>query len=61
MPETGSAEKKLKVFISFSRKDTAFAQQIVAALQARGIAPEIDTRDLPKFEDWRRAAEATLK
>ena len=46
--------KKLKVFISYSRKDVAFAQKIVAALDARGLASKIDTRDLPKLEDWRR-------
>src|SRR6516225_2189613 len=54
MPETRAAEKKLTVFISYSRKDLAFAQKIVAALEARGLAPRIDTRDLPKLEDWRR-------
>jgi hypothetical protein len=48
------AAKKLKVFISYSRKDLAFAQHIVAGLEARGLAPKIDTRDLPKLEDWRR-------
>src|SRR5258708_4472657 len=47
-------EKKLKVFISYARKDITFAQQIVAALESRGLAPKIDTRDLPKLEDWRR-------
>jgi hypothetical protein len=30
------------------------AQRIVAALEARGLSPKIDTRDLPKLEDWRR-------
>ena len=55
MAATGAADqKKLKVFISYSRKDIAFAQKIVAALEARGLAPKIDTRDLPKLEDWRR-------
>jgi len=44
---------KLKVFISYSRKDLDFAQAIVVALEARGLAPKIDTRDLPKLEDWR--------
>jgi WD40 repeat protein len=53
MAEAGAGEK-LKVFISYSRKDIAFAQRIVAALEACGIAPKIDTRDLPKLEDWRR-------
>src|SRR5580704_7733085 len=55
MVATQAAEpKRLKVFISYSRKDVAFAQKIVAALEARGVAPKIDTRDLPKLEDWRR-------
>jgi WD40 repeat protein len=55
MAETrGAEEKNLKVFISYSRKDIAFAQRIVAALETRGLAPKIDTRDLPKLEDWRR-------
>jgi TIR domain len=55
MAESRAAEnKKLKAFISYSRKDVLFAQRIVAALEARGLAPKIDTRDLPKLEDWRR-------
>lgn len=49
-----NAPKKLKVFISYSRKDLAFAERIVSALEARGLAPKIDLRDLPKLEDWRR-------
>jgi hypothetical protein len=55
MVETCAAEdNKLKVFISYSRKDVVFAQRIVAALEARGLAPKFDTRDLPDLEDWRR-------
>jgi hypothetical protein len=54
MAETRTVQTKLKVFISYSRKDVAFAQHIVAALETRGIAPKIDTRDLPKLGDWRR-------
>ena len=55
MPESRAAEEnKLKVFISYSRKDLAFAQLLVAALEARGLAPSIDTRDQPDLEDWRR-------
>jgi hypothetical protein len=54
MAETRAAEKRLKVFISYSRRDLSFAQQIVSALEARGVAPKIDMRDLPKLEDWRR-------
>jgi hypothetical protein len=54
MAESRPADKKLKVFISYSRKDLVFAERIVAALEARGLTPKIDTRDLPKLEDWRR-------
>ena len=45
MFEACAAEKGLKVFMSYSRKDIAFALRIVAALEGRGLAPEIDTRD----------------
>jgi hypothetical protein len=48
------AEHKVKVFISYSRRDRAFAERLVAALEARGLEPKLDTRDLPKLEDWRR-------
>jgi WD40 repeat protein len=48
------ATGKLNVFVSYARKDLAFAEQIVSALEARDIAPKIDTRDLPTLEDWKR-------
>ena len=44
----------LRVLISYSRHDRTFAERIVSALEERGLAPRIDTRDLPKLEDWRR-------
>jgi hypothetical protein len=47
-------DTKLKVFISYSRKDADFAQQLLLALETRGLAPKIDTQDLPKLEDWKR-------
>jgi hypothetical protein len=49
-----AADHKIKVFISYARKDIAFARRITAALEARGVTARIDTRDLPKLEDWRR-------
>jgi TIR domain len=33
------ADQKLKVFVSYARKDLTFAEKIVAALEARGLAP----------------------
>jgi hypothetical protein len=47
-------QRQLNVFVSYSRKDINFAQKVVAALEARGLTPKIDTRDLPKLEDWLR-------
>jgi hypothetical protein len=44
--------RKLNVFISYSRADLARAKEIVAALEARGLACTIDTRDLPYGEKW---------
>jgi hypothetical protein len=49
-----AGDRKIRVFISYSRKDIHFAQQIVAALETRGISAKIDTRDLPTLEIWRR-------
>jgi hypothetical protein len=45
MLEARAAEKGLKAYISYSREDIAFAQRIVAALEARGLAHKIDPRD----------------
>jgi len=40
-PKSGN-EPKTKVFISYSRKDMAFADRLEAALKARGVEPLID-------------------
>jgi hypothetical protein len=43
---------KSKVFISYSRKDMAFANPLDAALRVRGFAPLIDRQEIYAFEDW---------
>src|SRR5436305_4143467 len=50
-PTTG-AQPKAKIFISYSRKDMAFADRLEAALKARGFEPLIDRTDIYAFEDW---------
>ena len=45
---------KLKVFVSYSRRDIAFADRLVEALKLRGFEVLIDRQDLPKLEDWER-------
>src|SRR5262245_42132319 len=52
MADPGAAEK-LKVFISYSRKDSAeFADELVAGLEYGGFAPFLDRHDIVAGEDW---------
>jgi formylglycine-generating enzyme required for sulfatase activity len=45
--------QKLKVFISYSRKDSSdFADEIVAGLELAGFEPFIDRQDIAAGEDW---------
>ena len=43
---------KARVFISYSRKDMAFADRLDVALKQRGFEPLIDRTDIYVFEDW---------
>ena len=52
MSDSGSVHDGLKVFISYSRRDMASADRMVAALEAAGFAVTIDRRDLPYGEEW---------
>ena len=52
MADPGAGEK-LKVFISYSRKDSAeFADELVAGLEYGGFAPFLDRHDIVAGEDW---------
>src|ERR1700726_2313657 len=57
-PETG--QSKAKVFISYSRKDLAFADRLDAALKARGFETLIDRTDILAFEEWWKRVEALI-
>ena len=47
------ASEKLKVFISYSRRDAAeFADDLVAGLELAGFAPFLDRHDIAAGEDW---------
>lgn len=48
------SNRALKIFISYSRRDVAFADKLATALKARGMNVMIDHQDLPKLEDWER-------
>src|SRR5215471_7997159 len=50
MADTG---QRLKVFISYSRKDSSdFADELVAGLELAGFEPFIDRHDISAGEDW---------
>jgi len=49
-----SNKDALGVFVSYARRDAAFAARLVEALERRGLRARIDTRDLPTLEEWRR-------
>ena len=52
MAEAGFAEK-LKVFISYSRRDSSdFAEELVAGLELAGFAPFLDRHDIAAGEKW---------
>ncbi len=44
----------LKIFISYSRRDLAAADAMVAALEGHGFSVTIDRRDLPYGEEWQK-------
>jgi hypothetical protein len=45
-------DRKVKVFISYSRKDEDFAQELLAGLQLVGFEPYLDKHDIAAGEDW---------
>jgi TIR domain/Sel1 repeat len=51
---TSSDKGKLRVFISYSRDDLDFADQLDAALDACGFECLIDRHDISGGEDWKR-------
>src|SRR5277367_3929318 len=51
---------KARIFISYSRKDMAFAGRLEAALKARGFEPLIDRTEIYAFEDWWKRIEALI-
>src|SRR3984893_9069519 len=53
-------QPKTKVFISYSRKDIAFADRLDAALKARGFEPLIDRTEIYAFEEWWKRIEALI-
>ena len=51
-PSRASAAEAAKVFVSYSRADTAFAMDLVAGLMACGFRAYIDQEDIAPGEPW---------
>jgi formylglycine-generating enzyme required for sulfatase activity len=55
-----AVETGTRVFISYSRKDMAFADRLEAALKARDFEVLIDRTEIYAFEDWWKRIEALI-
>jgi tetratricopeptide (TPR) repeat protein len=53
-------QPKARIFISYSRKDMAFADRLEAALNVRGFEPLIDRTEIYAFEDWWKRIEGLI-
>jgi hypothetical protein len=51
---------KARIFISYSRKDIAFADRLDAGLKARGFDTLIDRSDIHAFEEWWKRIEVLI-
>jgi hypothetical protein len=54
MPESAQRGDKLNVFISYSRDDLAFADQLRVALQGFGFGVTIDRDDVTGGDAWKK-------
>src|SRR5262249_24367214 len=60
MADPGAVER-LKVFISYSRRDSAaFADELMAGLEYGGFAPFLDCHDIEAGEDWEARLSALI-
>jgi formylglycine-generating enzyme required for sulfatase activity len=59
--EQAQAEGKARIFISYSRRDMAFADSLDAALKVRGFEPLIDRTEIFAFEDWWKRIEGLIE
>src|SRR5262245_6867507 len=58
--QAGDHPAKAKVFISYSRRDMAFADRLELALEARGFSAAIDRSEIYAFEEWWKRIQALI-
>ena len=51
---SANGAKRLRLFVSYSRKDAVAADRLVLALEAAGYEVTIDRRDLPYGQEWQK-------
>jgi WD40 repeat protein len=56
-----SAGETVRAFLSYSRKDLAFARRLGTALDAHGVEAFVDISDIQAFEDWWTRTEALIR
>src|SRR5271166_6647160 len=61
MAEAAGQGDKLNVFISYSRDDLAFADQLDAALGVANFATSIDRHGISAGEDWKTRLGALIR
>jgi len=59
-PVAVTAGNRAKVFVSYSRKDSAFAQMMVEALTERGFDAFLDKTDIAPGEPWKERLAALI-
>jgi len=61
MASTEAAEPgRLRVFISYSRKDEDFAQELLGGLELAGFEPYLDKHDVERGADWEERLNALI-
>ncbi|MDX2309395.1 MAG: SUMF1/EgtB/PvdO family nonheme iron enzyme [Hyphomicrobium sp.] len=56
-----AAPAKLRVFISYSRKDGAFAHELLSALELTGFDAYLDQHDIAAGEDWAKRLDRMIE
>ena len=59
-PQPTGQPAKAKVFISYSRKDMAFADRLEVTLKTRGFSATIDRSEIYAFEEWWKRIETLI-
>ncbi|UPK26912.1 toll/interleukin-1 receptor domain-containing protein [Bradyrhizobium sp. 195] len=57
---TSNRDRKTRVFISYSRKDSVFSNRLVDALNARGFEAYLDKKDILPGEPWQERLDALI-